>query len=96
MLAAREDVRTPQRRRQGHRLGTRIRPCAAVRNGAVGQRAGLVRDHSESRDGGIPILAAVSAPSSLAVDLAAQSGMTLVAFLRDESMNVYTRPDRVT
>lgn len=44
---------------------------------------------------GIPVLAAVSAPSSLAVDLAAQSGLTLVAFLRDESMNVYTRPDRV-
>lgn len=45
---------------------------------------------------GIPILAAVSAPSSLAVDLSAQSGVTLIAFLRDESMNVYTRPDRVT
>jgi FdhD protein len=45
---------------------------------------------------GIPILAAVSAPSSLAVDLASQSGLTLVAFLRGESMNVYTRPDRVT
>lgn len=45
---------------------------------------------------GIPILAAVSAPSSLAVDLAAQSGVTLVAFLRDESMNIYTRLDRVT
>jgi len=45
---------------------------------------------------GIPILAAVSAPSSLAIDLAAQSGLTLVAFLRDQSMNVYTRPDRVT
>jgi FdhD protein len=45
---------------------------------------------------GIPVLAAVSAPSSLAVDLAAQAGLTLVAFLRGESMNVYTRPDRVT
>jgi FdhD protein len=44
---------------------------------------------------GIPILAAVSAPSSLAVDLAAQAGLTLIAFLRDESMNLYTRPDRV-
>ena len=44
---------------------------------------------------GIPILAAVSAPSSLAVDLASQSGLTLVAFLRGESMNIYTRPDRV-
>ena len=45
---------------------------------------------------GIPMLAAVSAPSSLAVDLAAQSGLTLVAFLRGDSMNVYSRPDRVT
>jgi FdhD protein len=44
---------------------------------------------------GIPVLAAVSAPSSLAVDLASQSGLTLVAFLRGTSMNVYTRPDRI-
>jgi FdhD protein len=44
---------------------------------------------------GIPVMAAVSAPSSLAVDLATQSGLTLVAFLRGESMNVYSRPDRV-
>ena len=45
---------------------------------------------------GVPILAAVSAPSSLAVDLAAESGVTLVAFLRGDSMNVYSRADRVT
>jgi FdhD protein len=45
---------------------------------------------------GIPVLAAVSAPSSLSVDLASQSGLTLVAFLRGDSMNIYTRPDRVT
>ncbi len=44
---------------------------------------------------GVPIMAAVSAPSSLAVDLASQSGLTLVAFLRGDSMNVYSRPDRV-
>jgi len=44
---------------------------------------------------GIPVLAAVSAPSSLAVDLAAQAGLTLVAFLRGSSMNVYTRQDRI-
>ncbi|MGV0770199.1 formate dehydrogenase accessory sulfurtransferase FdhD [Mycobacterium syngnathidarum] len=44
---------------------------------------------------GIPILAAVSAPSSLAVDLASQSGLTLAAFLRGDSMNIYARPDRV-
>lgn len=45
---------------------------------------------------GIPVLAAVSAPSSLAVSLAEESGITLVAFLREDSMNVYTRPDRIT
>lgn len=45
---------------------------------------------------GIPILAAVSAPSSLAVDLAAQSGLTLVAFLRGDSCNVYSRADRIS
>jgi FdhD protein len=44
---------------------------------------------------GIPVLAAVSAPSSLAVSLAEESGVTLVAFLRQDSMNVYTRADRI-
>lgn len=44
---------------------------------------------------GIPILAAVSAPSSLAVDLADRSGVTLVGFLRGRSMNVYAHSERV-
>lgn len=44
---------------------------------------------------GIPMLAAVSAPSSLAVDLAAESGLTLVGFLRGTSMNVYTGAERL-
>lgn len=39
---------------------------------------------------GVPVLAAVSAPSTLAVDLAEESGMTLVGFLRGTAMNVYT------
>ncbi|MQY12511.1 Sulfur carrier protein FdhD [Streptomyces sp. RB5] len=44
---------------------------------------------------GIPVLAAVSAPSSLAVDLATETGMTLVGFLRGSSMNVYAGSERL-
>jgi FdhD protein len=44
---------------------------------------------------GIPILSAVSAPSSLAAELAEESALTLVGFVRGQSMNVYTRPERI-
>lgn len=44
---------------------------------------------------GVPVLAAVSAPSSLAVDLASDTGVTLAAFSRGERVTLYTHPERV-
>jgi FdhD protein len=43
----------------------------------------------------IPCVVAISAPSSLAVELAANSGITLIGFLRGHSMNAYTHPQRI-
>jgi FdhD protein len=44
---------------------------------------------------GIPMLVAVSAPSSLAIDLADACGITLVGFARGERFNIYTHPERI-
>jgi FdhD protein len=45
---------------------------------------------------GVPVLCAVSAPSSLAVSAADRLGVTLIGFLRDSGCNVYTHPERIT
>ena len=45
--------------------------------------------------GGIPLIAAISAPSSLAVQFAEEGGQTLSGFVRGQTMNLYTHPERV-
>jgi FdhD protein len=45
---------------------------------------------------GVPVVASVSAPSTLAIDLARDTGVTLVGFVRGNAFNIYTYPERVT
>ncbi|MFI9485589.1 formate dehydrogenase accessory sulfurtransferase FdhD [Promicromonospora sp. NPDC052451] len=76
---------------------------AALRDGAL-PAAGTVLQVSgrasfelvqKAARAGIPVLSAISAPSTLAVDLAEEAGVTLLGFVRGDSMNAYTRADRL-
>jgi FdhD protein len=49
----------------------------------------------KSMMGGIPILAAVGAPSSLAIELAEEFGMTVLGFVKNDKFNIYSHPQRV-
>ena len=44
---------------------------------------------------GIPVLAGMAAPSSLAVDVAAATGLTLAGFVGGDRLNLYAHPERV-
>jgi FdhD protein len=62
---------------------------------AITSRASYEIVH-KAASAGIAVIAAVSAPTSLAVRLAEQANVTLIAFARGSGMNVYTHPRRVT
>ena len=49
----------------------------------------------KSMMGGIPILAAVGAPSSLAIQLAEEFGMTVLGFVKNDKFNIYSHAQRV-
>ncbi|HET6913840.1 MAG TPA: formate dehydrogenase accessory sulfurtransferase FdhD [Rhodanobacteraceae bacterium] len=77
---------------------TDARASTAWRNGdgllAITSRASYEIVH-KAASAGIAVIAAISAPTSLAIELAERAGITLIGFARGEGMNVYTHPQRL-
>lgn len=78
-------------------VGAALRDGALPATGTVLQVSGRASFElvQKAARAGIPVLSAISAPSTLAVDLADECGLTLLGFVRGDSMNVYTRAERL-
>lgn len=78
-------------------IGSRLLADALPLHGAILMVSGRVSFEIVQKAwiAGIPLVGAVSAPTSLAVDLAGEAGITLIAFIRDQRFNIYSHASRV-